>query len=127
MRRLWGAAGLILALCLLAGSHVAALEELTGSLTGQLEQARSCLLREEWEPARQAVDRARGRWEACGLYLHTTLRHAAIDDIRAGFQEAWAYLEAREDASECAAVCARLIHQLELLLEEERPSLKNIL
>ena len=42
-------------------------------------------------------------------------------------EEALAYLEAREDPAECAAVCARLVNLLELILEGEQPSLKNIL
>ena len=36
-------------------------------------------------------------------------------------------LDSWEDAAECAAVCARLVNQLELILEAEQPTLKNIL
>ena len=45
---------------------------------------------------------------------------AIIDPKKLGFN-------AREDAAECAAVCARLVNQLELILEAEQPTLKNIL
>ena len=127
MRRLWAALGLILALALLAGWHVHTLGQLTGSLTQELGQARQLLFREEWDRAQDLVEQASGQWEAQAPYLHTTLRHGDIDDVRSGFHEALAYLEAREDPAECAAVCARLVNLLELILEGEQPSLKNIL
>lgn len=127
MRRLWVSVGLILALCALAGWHVSALGRLTATLTQELEQAREALLREEWESAQELVRQAYDRWDGCGFYLHTTLRHGDIDEIRSSFHEALAYLSVREDAAECAAVCARLVNQLELILEAEQPTLKNIL
>ena len=127
MKRFWAAAALLLLLAGLAALHVSVLGRITGQLTGQLEQARQELIQEHWDQAQTFLDAAYRSWDQRGFYLHTTLRHTEIDDIRASFHEAFAYLSLREDAGECAAVCARLINQLELVLEAELPTLKNIL
>ena len=127
MKRLWVSVALLAALVGLATIHISALGALTGRLTGWLEQARGELIEENWEQAQGLVEGGLEEWERRGVYLHTTLRHTDIDTVRASFHEALAYLSAQEDASECAAVCARLINQLELLYEGELPSLKNLL
>ncbi len=127
MKRLWTAAAIILALAALCAVHVGRLSHFTGQLTAQLEQAREHLLHEDWDEAQRLVDSAYESWEKHGFYLHTTLRHADIDGIRSSFYEIKAFLDSRDDAAECAAVSARLINQLELLLEAELPSVKNLL
>ena len=55
------------------------------------------------------------------------LRHTDIDAIRTSLKEAKAYLDSQEDTAECLAVTAKLINQLELLLEAELPTIKNLL
>ncbi len=127
MRRLWVAAALILVLVALSSVHVIALGQITNQTTEHLEQARQALIQEDWEEAGILIEDAYHNWEQQDFYLHTTLRHTDIDTVRASFHEARAYLSAREDASECAAVCARLVNQLELILEGELPTLKNLL
>lgn len=127
MRRLWAAVALILVLTALSSVHVIALGRITGQITERLEQARQALIQEDWEEADSLLEGAYNDWERQGFYLHTTLRHTDVDAVRASFHEARAYLSAREDASECAAVCARLINQLELIQEAEIPNLKNLL
>ncbi|HIT02304.1 MAG TPA: DUF4363 family protein [Candidatus Enterenecus merdae] len=127
MKRLWVSTALILALAGLCALHVSTLSRVTHQLTGQLDQARKELIQGQWEQAQSLVQEASQEWERHGFYLHTTLRHTDLDAIRSGFQEALAYLSAREDASECAAVCARMINQLELIQEAELPTIHNLM
>lgn len=127
MKRLWIAVGLLLLLGGLGWLHVARLTALTQELTGLLEQVDQALGREEWGRAADAAAEVERRWERQAFYLHTTLHHEDIDAIRASIREMRAYLACRDDAAECLSVNARLIHQLELLVEAELPSLKNLL
>ena len=127
MKRLWIAAALIALLVVLAAGHVLLLGRFTGQLIGQLEQAEQNISRGDWAEAQALAGQAWQSWERQAFYLHTTLHHADIDAVRASFRELLAFLAIREDTAECAAVCARLINQLELLLEAELPSLKNLL
>ncbi len=127
MKRLWTAAAIIALLLALSAFHVVRLDHLTGALTSQLWQVNECLSQEDWDRAESLTQSAYQDWESHAFYLHTTLHHADIDAIRASFREALAFLSLREDPAECAAVTSRLINQLELLLEAEVPSLKNLL
>ena len=127
MKRLWISVGLLLLLGGLAGLHVARLTALTEELTGLLNQVNQALEQEDWDRAAQTAADMDTCWERQAFYLHTTLHHEDIDAIRASIKEMRAYLASRDDAAECLAVNARLINQLELLVEAELPSLKNIL
>ena len=82
---------------------------------------------DDWDGAQALIEDAYQDWETHDFYLHVTLRHTDIDAVRSSFHEAIAYLSSREDSGECAAVCARLVNQLELILEGELPTLKNLL
>lgn len=127
MKRLWISVGLLLLLGALAWFHVARLTALTEELTGLLTQVEQALEQEDWDRAADAAADMDARWERQAFYLHTTLHHEDIDAIRASIKEMRSYLDCRDDAAECLAVNARLINQLELLVEAELPSLKNIL
>ncbi len=57
-----------------------------------------------------------------------TLRHTDTDAIQISMDEALAFLEGGEkQPAEYAAVNARLLTQLELLVEAELPTLTNLL
>ncbi len=127
MKRLYTAAALILLLAGLAACHVVKLGHFTQQLTDQLEQVQQCLSLEDWTQAESLTRTAYQDWEEQAFYLHTTLHHKNIDDVRSSFRESLAFLSLRQDPAECAAVNARLINQLELLLEAELPSIKNLL
>ena len=61
-------------------------------------------------------------------YLHITLRHGDMDAVLISMDEALAFLEGGErQPSEYAAVNARLLTQLALLVEAELPTLSNLL
>ena len=127
MRRLWAAAALIAVLAGLSALHVLALDRITSRMAGQLEQARQALIQEDWDGAQALIEDAYQDWETHDFYLHVSLRHPDLDAARSPFPEAFPYLSSREDSGECAAVCARLVNQLELILEGELPTLKNLL
>ncbi len=127
MKRLLISCFIILLLVGLMGIHVSSLKKLTGDLIDQLETTKTHLANQEWSKASKIVQQVTEQWEQYGFYLHTTLRHTDIDAIRTSIKEITAYLESREDQAECMATTAKLINQLELLLEAELPTIKNLL
>ena len=109
MRRLYVSLGLVALLAALCTVHTVYLSRFTGRLTQQLTQAQE-------------------DWTAHEGYLHTTLRHTDIDAILISFDEALSFLQAGErQSAEYAAVNARLITQIGLLIEAELPTLPNLL
>ena len=128
MRRLYLSVGLIALMAALSGLHVWHLNDLTGQLTAQLTQAQALAQREDWDGAALLTRQAKERWTGHEGYLHTTLRHTDIDAVLISMDEALAFLEGNEKQSaEYAAVNARLLTQLGLLVEAELPTLTNLL
>ncbi len=128
MKRLWISAALILALAGLSAAHVLYLRHFTGQLTELLIQAQQLVDEDRWQDADEITRQAAGIWENNAFYLHTTLRHEDIDAILTSFQEVLAFLDGQErQPAEYAAANARLITLLDLLLEAELPTLKNLL
>ena len=128
MRRLYLSVGLIALMAALSGLHIWHLNDLTGQLTAQLTQAQALAQREDWDGAARLTRQAKERWTGHEGYLHTTLRHTDIDAVLISLDEALAFLEGEEKQSaEYAAVNARLLTQLELLVEAELPTLTNLL
>ena len=126
MKRLYTALGLIVLLALLCGAHTLYLARFTDELTGLLTQAQGQVEREDWEGAVRLTRQAKERWVDNDGYLHITLHHTDIDAILVSFDEALAFLQANEHQSaEYAAVNAKLLAQLALLLEAELPTLTN--
>ncbi len=127
MKRLWISALIILLLLGLSALHVSHLKSFTDDLIEQLETVESCIKRSDWSRADQLVDQVFTEWEGNAFYLHTMLRHTDIDAILTSLREIKAYLDTREDTAESLAATAKLINQLELLLEAELPTIKNML
>lgn len=128
MKRLWISAALILALAGLSAAHVLYLRHFTGQLTELLTQAQQLVNEDHWQDADEITRQAVSIWENNAFYLHTTLRHEDIDAILTSFQEVLAFLDGQErQPAEYAAANARLITLLDLLLEAELPTLKNLL
>ena len=128
MRRLCTSLGLLVLLAAACGIHTAYLGQFTRQLSGQLTQAQELVEQEDWDGAARLTERAKEQWTAHGGYLHTTLRHTDIDEILISFDEALAFLRGSEhQPAEYAAANARLITQLDLLLEAELPSITNLL
>ena len=127
MKRLWISAVLILALAGLSAAHVLYLRHFTGQLTELLTQAQQMVDEDRWQDAGELTRQAAGIWENSAFYLHTTLRHDDIDAILTSFQEVLALDGQERQPAEYAAANARRITLLDLLLEAELPTLKNLL
>lgn len=128
MRRLYVPLGLLVLLTVLCTVHTVYLSRFTGELSDLLSRAQEQVEREDWEEADRLTRQAKEIWVEHEGYLHTTLRHTDIDAILISFDEALAFLRAGErQSAEYAAVNARLITQIGLLLESELPSLTNLL
>ena len=128
MKRLYVSLGLIALLAVLCGVHTVYLSRFTGELTELLTRAQEQVERDDWEGATQLTRQAKEQWVDHESYLHITLRHADIDAILVSFDEALAFLQGSEhQPAEYAAVNARLLTQLALLLEAELPTITNLL
>lgn len=128
MKRLYLSLGLVVLLAVLSGLHVWHLSRFTGQLSDLLTQAQQQAEQENWQEAARLTHRVKDLWTAHQGYLHTTLRHADIDAILISLDETLAFLEAEErQSAEYAAVNARLLTQIGLLLEAELPTLTNLL
>ena len=128
MKRLYVSLGLIAVLAMLCGAHTVYLDRFTGELTGLLTRAQEQVECGDWESATQLTRQAKERWVDNDGYLHITLRHTDIDAILVSFDEALAFLQGGEhQPAEYAAVNARLLTQLALLIEAELPTITNLL
>ena len=128
MKRLYVSLGLIAVLSVLCGVHTLYLIRFTDRLSGLLTQAQEQVEREDWEGAARLTQQAKDQWVGNEGYLHITLRHADVDAILVSFDEALAFLQGSEhQPAEYAAVNARLLAQLALLLEAELPTITNLL
>ena len=128
MKRLYVSLGLIALLAVLCGVHTIYLSRFTDRLSGLLTQAQEQVEGGDWEGATRLTRQAKEQWVDNEGYLHITLRHADVDAILVSFDEALAFLQGNEhQPAEYAAVNAKLLTQLALLLEAELPTLTNIL
>ena len=128
MKRLCISLGLIALLAALCGVHTIYLGRFTEGLSELLTQAQEQVEHGDWEDAFRLTRQAKEQWVDNEGYLHITLRHADIDAILVSFDEALAFLQGSEhQPAEYAAVNARLLTQLALLLEAELPTITNLL
>lgn len=126
MKKGWLAGGLLLLLVGLALWNVWTLGNLTEEAWNTLAQAEAQAEQGNWEEAGRLTEQARERWEAHSFYLHVTLQHKVIDEVQTGFAEVGEFIQNRE-AGEYSAANARLMNQLALMGEAERPTLENLL
>lgn len=128
MKRLVCAVGVLALLVSLSALHVCALDRLIGQIIHRLTLAEEEVQAENWTAAEAHTRQALSDWQSRDFYLHATLHHVNTDAILSGFHQVLAYLEGREhQPAEYAAANAQLITNLQLLIEEETPTLKNIL
>ena len=126
MKRLWIACGIMAVLFLATLGNAFYLERFTGQLSELLAQAEQKAEEQAWQNAAELTQQAYDSWEAHGVYLHITLRHADTDDVNSSFQEVGEFITCQE-GGEYSAANARLITQIRLLYEAEQLSPKNIL
>ena len=126
MKRIWIALAILLAILAGTLAHSFYLAGFTRNLTVLLEQAEVHAEQEDWETAAKLTQDAYDRWQKKDLYLHITLRHDETGAIHIGLQEVAEFIQCKE-GGEYSAANARLIANLELMVEEEQLSLKNVL
>lgn len=98
----------------------------TARWSESLQQAVLSVQSENFDSAKAALNSSYEDWLKMQTYLHIVLEHEAIDNAEAMYQRAFAFTTAK-DSQELQAELADLIHQLTLLSEMERLSIKNIL
>jgi len=98
----------------------------TARWSSQLQQAVHFIQSENWSAIETAIQTSYEDWRGKQTYLHIVLEHEAIDNAEAMYQRAFAFASAK-DSQELQAELADLLHQLTLLSEMERLSIKNIL
>ena len=81
---------------------------------------------EDWSGASSALSRSYDGWAAQQTYLHIVAEHDAVDSADALYRRCAAFIAA-QDGAELSSELAELSHQLGLLAEMERFSIKNIL
>lgn len=126
MKKGWLAVGLLAGMVVLSLWHVSALRGLTEDLGEQLRRAEELAESGDWDRAEEITKAASEQWNGRAFYLHVTLDHKTADDIAVGFAETLEFLEWQE-TGEYSAANARLMKQLKLLGEVERPNLENLL
>lgn len=126
MKRIWIAAAILLAMLAGTLAHSFYLAAFTRNLTTLLEQAEASAEQEDWDTAAKLTQDAYDRWQKKDLYLHITLRHDETDIIYTGLREVTEYIQCQE-GGEYSAANARLIANLELMVEAEQLTLKNVL
>ena len=114
---------LLFSLSLLNGATI---QKETARWSSQLQQAVHFIQSENWNAKETAIQTSYEDWRVKQTYLHIVLEHEAIDNAEAMYQRAFAFTSAK-DSQELQAELADLIHQLTLLSEMERLSIKNIL
>ena len=114
---------LLFSLSLLNGATI---QKETARWSSQLQQAVHFIQSENWNAIETAIQTSYEDWRVKQTYLHIVLEHEAIDNAEAMYQRAFAFTSAK-DSQELRAELADLLHQLTLLSEMERLSIKNIL
>ena len=127
MKRLWIAAGILLALCAATAANVLCIANLARHTVDTLTQAQASAEAGDWDRAVELTRQAEHSFQEQSFYLHITLRHSDIDTVEIAFQEVEQLLLHRERLGEYAAANTRLITQVHLLAESESFTLKNIL
>ena len=126
MRSFWISCIVLLGLFFLLQWNIHYLEEFISPLQDQLTQAEEHVKQDDWETAKKLTQEVHETWKGKQFYLHVTLRHSDIDEVLILLEQAQAYLEHKK-IGEYAAVNKALIGQLDLLIEMEALTLRNIL
>lgn len=103
-----------------------ATEENVSRWQGQLDTAEAQAAAGNWSGAEVALSQSYDDWSSRQTYLHITAEHSVIDSADAMYRRCAAFVSTKEP-SEFRAELADLRHQLSLLVEMERFSIKNIL
>lgn len=126
MRRLLIAVTLLVLVLCGAWGSTNHLGELTGQMSSLLTQAENLGENGDWESALSLTRQAETFWKDHAFYFHILLRHSDTDNITQSFREVKEFLRCQE-SGEYSAANAILIGRIDLLYEQERCTLKNLL
>ena len=126
MKRLWIAAGLLLALLGASLANARYAQSLTEDMGARLSQAQALTRQEDWGPAESLTRQAYEDWQSHHFYFHTLMRHGDTDQVLRAFRQVLEYLRLQEP-DQYNAANADLIAQLELLAEMEQATVVNVL
>ena len=114
---------LILGFSLWTGRYV---ELRTEHWTALLEQADQEGRLENWNSARDQMDRIYEDWQSSQTFFHIIMDHEELDSAEDLFAGAFAMCREEDDA-DFHQLLAQLMKRLELLSETQQASVKNIL
>lgn len=113
----------ILAACAL---NCRAMARETARWRAQLDAAEQLAIAEDWDAAKAALSDSYDDWSARQTWLRIVAEHGAVNSADAMYRRCAAFA-ATEEPSEFRAEMADLKHQLHVLAEMERFSVRNIL
>lgn len=116
---------LLLLLVLALGNSVC-LSRYCDSWLMKLNNIDTAAQQENWESARQQLDTLYQDWDRAQIWLHVIITHEELNTAQSLFCTA-VVLSEEEDNVEFRAHVAELRSQLQLLVEMERISIKNVL
>jgi len=117
---------LLLAILLASIVNCRAMITCTERWSQQLEASDEAAAKDNWDRAEELLQKSYQDWSSYQSYLHIVARHEAVDGAEAMYRRAYAFAEEQEE-SEFRAELADLRHQVHLLAEMERFSIKNVL
>lgn len=118
-----GILAVILGFSLWSGRYVA---QRTEHWSGLLEQADEAGHMEDWDAAREQMDRTYRDWQGSQTFFHIIMDHDALDDAEESFAGAFAVCQ-EAGSADFHMLLAQLAVQLELLAETQSVSIKNVL
>ena len=99
---------------------------LVGGYSHELTLAGELAQQGMWRQALEKTQTVFADWEERDFYMHVLLHHSDIDAIRLTFHEVQEYLKLAEP-DQYTAANAKLVEQLQLLIESEQLTVKNVL
>ena len=118
-----GILAVILGFSLWAGRYV---ELRTEHWTALLEQADQEGRLENWDSARDQMDRIYEEWQSSQTFFHIIMDHEELDHAEELFAGAFAVCREEDDA-DFHQLLAQLMEQMSLLSETQQTNIKNIL
>ena len=97
-----------------------------GTWDEELTAIDNLVLQAQWDAAEEQLTQLYRDWQRCGLWLHVTTKHEALNEAEGLFCRAMVLAE-EEDSVEFRAHIAELRSALQLLQEMEQVRLENIL
>lgn len=91
-----------------------------------VESAVSAAERDDWSAALTAVRDARDDWYDHHAYFHIVIAHDELDQVDALFAKAESYA-VEHDMPEFRAEAAELLEQLDILVETQKLTVRNVL